>query len=815
MLLLCLLSFSFGAVNDYKTNDVTVTVYGQNGKPVSGASVRAWNETWGHFQPWDRYTVAKTDAQGQVKFKMMVGEWSIFAASDGLYLADIRHRIGASTKALSIRPDKTVTIEAQDIDGTALSEAEMHFYTAEHRPVVPLLVTGKLIDGKAKVAVMGDSTYGVMLVRQPSGDKPGLVLHWDRVKGSFKFVPNKEWLRPLTIKGLDAKGNPGAVEARISFPELTTTFDFRTNPGEFTAKVDKEATFLVEPLFVTIEAIVSEGAWKCRYFPYAFDLVKEPRVEVTFGGVHKIEPLVYDHAESRSATWIRTTDAAGHLSYEIKTPDSKLPALDFNFRDKDGKRLYGAVEGGQWAPAVRFDKDMSPEVTSFDGVIDYGPFGKRVFSGDPRSDQYAYKMDVLARSPHFELRGQKDPQVQHQIDVMLPWMEHLYNQYSMIWNLQTYVADKPVTVYYEPNLSNLYGGLAYGNKEISAWCTDLLDFADPTRNALCHMQNIMSHEFFHTCQAIPEMKWGGRTLYPDSWIGESMPQVAFNRIYLRYYGPVVAKMHKGIYLNGFLRRMAGEKTGGNKEMIWEAISADNGDEVHRKLFDLMGDEKWKPWDWMTKSNVDVRVAILALYKHLTAKNYAYVARLSGDTDITDKAVDEAAVYLKSEKSPFPERNSAPFITKWLVLGPFDDAKHEFLKKEQVPNEGKMNPKVGDKMLGKVWTSYESVEKTGFVDFEKSCAVMNLGGAFAYTTVNATQSGKAWVWFGSDDGAKLWINGKLVVDRDYHRPANPDDFIVPVELKAGKNTILVKCDQDSAQWGVYLRFTDQQGNAAAK
>ena len=54
--------------------------------------------------------------------------------------------------------------------------------------------------------------------------------------------------------------------------------------------------------------------------------------------------------------------------------------------------------------------------------------------------------------------------------------------------------------------------------------------------------------------------------------------------------------------------------------------------------------------------------------------------------------------------------------------------------------------------------------------------------------------------GSDDGIRIWLNGKLVHDHEVRRGFNPDSDKVPIHLKAGRNCILVKIDNYRAGWG---------------
>jgi hypothetical protein len=68
---------------------------------------------------------------------------------------------------------------------------------------------------------------------------------------------------------------------------------------------------------------------------------------------------------------------------------------------------------------------------------------------------------------------------------------------------------------------------------------------------------------------------------------------------------------------------------------------------------------------------------------------------------------------------------------------------------------------------------------------------------------------------------VWLNGKYIFGRDeYHRGAEIDQYRMPVELKRGKNTILVKVTQNelvedwTKEWEFQLRVTDTLGTPLA-
>ncbi|MBC8183130.1 hypothetical protein H8E88_18660 [candidate division KSB1 bacterium] len=57
--------------------------------------------------------------------------------------------------------------------------------------------------------------------------------------------------------------------------------------------------------------------------------------------------------------------------------------------------------------------------------------------------------------------------------------------------------------------------------------------------------------------------------------------------------------------------------------------------------------------------------------------------------------------------------------------------------------------------------------------------------------------------GSNDGVRLWINGKLVLDNKVARKAEPNQDVLTVTFKKGKNTVLLKIDQLGGGWGFYF------------
>jgi hypothetical protein len=66
--------------------------------------------------------------------------------------------------------------------------------------------------------------------------------------------------------------------------------------------------------------------------------------------------------------------------------------------------------------------------------------------------------------------------------------------------------------------------------------------------------------------------------------------------------------------------------------------------------------------------------------------------------------------------------------------------------------------------------------------------------------------------GSDDAVKIWLNGKLVHANNIYRAAEPGQDKVPVLLKRGKNTLLVKLMEGIFGCGFYIQFCNEDGSA---
>jgi hypothetical protein len=64
--------------------------------------------------------------------------------------------------------------------------------------------------------------------------------------------------------------------------------------------------------------------------------------------------------------------------------------------------------------------------------------------------------------------------------------------------------------------------------------------------------------------------------------------------------------------------------------------------------------------------------------------------------------------------------------------------------------------------------------------------------------------------GSDDGYKLWLNGKLVSEQNVYRSMEMDSETHKVKLNKGKNLILLKVTQDWGEFQFEMRVVNAEG-----
>lgn len=165
-----------------------------------------------------------------------------------------------------------------------------------------------------------------------------------------------------------------------------------------------------------------------------------------------------------------------------------------------------------------------------------------------------------------------------------------------------------------------------------------------------------------------------------------------------------------------------------------------------------------------------------------------------------------------------------FLTDWRVVGPFDNVGQAGFNVVYGPESEYAERKLtdGSKYQGKsdveiAWreTSTEAVD--GAVDLNE--LFENAKGAIVYALANfaCAEDVECEVRIGSPNACQVWVNGQRLISREvYHAGNQIDQYVAPVFLGEGVNTILVKvCQNEQTEtwaqdWRFQLRFTDSSG-----
>ncbi len=147
---------------------------------------------------------------------------------------------------------------------------------------------------------------------------------------------------------------------------------------------------------------------------------------------------------------------------------------------------------------------------------------------------------------------------------------------------------------------------------------------------------------------------------------------------------------------------------------------------------------------------------------------------------------------------------------WLTLGPFDNTGGVGFNTEYILEDTTQIDLTGqyegvNEQIS--WKKLSDDTFNGFIDFGSDT---NWRVSYAWATVTSPDERKVQFRFDSDDQGKIWLNGIEIFANTQDKSISLDRDIIPVTLKAGKNTILVKVCNEEKTCGFYLRVTDTDG-----
>lgn len=154
-----------------------------------------------------------------------------------------------------------------------------------------------------------------------------------------------------------------------------------------------------------------------------------------------------------------------------------------------------------------------------------------------------------------------------------------------------------------------------------------------------------------------------------------------------------------------------------------------------------------------------------------------------------------------------------FVTEdaWMVLGPFDNAGGIGFDTAYIPEDiTEINlTATHDGQIGPVrWKKFSDRTLNGYIHLGERD--VNWQVFYAFATVTSPDEREVHLRFDSDDQGKLWLNGKEAFVHTKTFAVRLDNYVIPVTLKQGRNSILVKACNEEGACTFILRITDTDG-----
>jgi hypothetical protein len=163
-----------------------------------------------------------------------------------------------------------------------------------------------------------------------------------------------------------------------------------------------------------------------------------------------------------------------------------------------------------------------------------------------------------------------------------------------------------------------------------------------------------------------------------------------------------------------------------------------------------------------------------------------VRALPAGSDAVRKKADQVVEYIERFDS---------YSTAWMIAGPYTEQGKNNIQLFDVP--------FGPELLG-AEVEWRALGQTNATEPWRFNLAQAVGGSnrcvYAKTMVSSDGERPARLEIGSDDGVKVWLNGKVVHAANVNRALTVAEDKVDVTLSAGWNEVLLKVMQGGGDWG---------------
>lgn len=173
--------------------------------------------------------------------------------------------------------------------------------------------------------------------------------------------------------------------------------------------------------------------------------------------------------------------------------------------------------------------------------------------------------------------------------------------------------------------------------------------------------------------------------------------------------------------------------------------------------------------------------------------------------LTEDELVDLVEYLLTLKTP------AYTPDAWHVLGPFDNGPDRSGFNRELPPEKGIDLKASyPGKSGPVRWRVVRPNSQNYLDLQALHGSQS-GQSLSYLSceIESPSEQQATLLLGTDDGARVWLNGKHAFETYATRAAAPEQDSVPVRLKKGRNTLLLKIDNGDGPHGAYVTILSQE------
>lgn len=168
----------------------------------------------------------------------------------------------------------------------------------------------------------------------------------------------------------------------------------------------------------------------------------------------------------------------------------------------------------------------------------------------------------------------------------------------------------------------------------------------------------------------------------------------------------------------------------------------------------------------------------------------------------------------------PSEPSGRYLREWLLCGPFPalTETEQDIDAIRLPGmyedflggsggEANAKPAAGQAVQfpggSCTWARHVSPEDS--IDLDNAVSKTDRVVAYAYAEVESTVDQACILAIGSNDGCRAWMNGEPVLEAPGPRGLQLDHNLVPVALRAGRNSLLLKIEERGNRWAFACRL----------